>query len=104
MTKCKITVWSRSKNPTSNPVGKSCGLKNGELFNEDLGTNVSHVQVVGIESFDDLEYEIDVNMHGGNAFMTSGVPQVIVVLLQLLKTPVGSTSQVTVLQSIGYVI
>ena len=75
MKKFKFSLWSRSKNDSSKPLGKSYRLKNGELITEDVSTNANFVQVVEIESLDDLEFEIDFNMHDGNGFITSGVPK-----------------------------
>jgi len=75
MTKCKISVWSRSKRPTSNPLGKSYGLKNEELVREDLGTNAKYVKVEIIESLDDLEFVIGFDLDEGYGFITSGVPK-----------------------------
>ena len=75
MNKCKISVWSRSRHSTSKPLGKSYRLRNRELITEDVSANASHVQVVDIESLNDLAFEIEFNMHDGHAFMTSGVPE-----------------------------
>ena len=75
MKKFKFSLWSRSKNDSSKRLGKSYGLKNGELVKEDLGTNAKLVQVVDIETLDGLEFEIDFNMHDGNGFMTSSLPK-----------------------------
>jgi len=75
MKKFKFSLWSRSKNDSSKRLGKSYGLKNEELVKEDLGTSAKIVQVVDFETLDDLEFEIDFNMHDGHAFMTSGLPK-----------------------------
>ncbi len=75
MSTFKISVWSRSKHPTSKPLGKSYGIKNGKLFKEDLGTNAKYVKVENIDSLDDLEFVIDFDLHKGDAFITSGVPK-----------------------------
>ena len=75
MKKFKFSLWPRSKNRSSKPLGKSYRLKDGELITEDVSANADYVQVVEIESLDDLEFEIDFNMHDGNGFMTSGVPK-----------------------------
>ena len=75
MKEFSLSVWSRSPNQRSNPLGKSYGLKDGELVKEDLGTNAKLFRVETIESLDDLELLIDLAMHDGNAFMTSGVPK-----------------------------
>ena len=75
MKKFKYFLWSRLKNESSIPLGKSYRLKNRELITEDVSANADYVQVVEIESLDDLEFEIDFNMHDGNSFMTSGVPK-----------------------------
>ncbi len=75
MNKFKICTWSNSKDESSTPLGKSYRLKNDELVKEDLGTNAKLVQVVDIETLDDIEFEMDFNMHDGHAFMTSGLPK-----------------------------
>ena len=75
MKKFKFSLWSRSKNESSKPLGKTYRLKNRELITEDVSANADYVQVVDIESLDDLEFEIDFNMHDGNGFMTSGLPK-----------------------------
>ena len=75
MKKFKFSLWSRSKNDSSKPLGKSYGLKNRELITEDVSTNANFVQVVEIGSLNDLEFEMDFNMHDGHAFMTSGLPK-----------------------------
>ena len=75
MKKFKISVWLRSKHPTLKPLGKSYRQKNGKLIREELGTNAKHVKVENLESLDDLEFVIDIDLHKGNGFMTSGVPR-----------------------------
>ncbi|MCH6585365.1 MAG: hypothetical protein IH810_05995, partial [Proteobacteria bacterium] len=75
MKKFKFSLWSRSKNDSSKRLGKSYRLKNRDLITEDVSANADYVQVVEIESLDDLEFEIDFNMHDGNGFMTSGLPK-----------------------------
>lgn len=75
MNKFKICTWTNSKDESSITLGKSYRLKNGELVKEDLCTNAKLVQVVDIETLDDIEFEMDFNMHDGHAFMTSGLPK-----------------------------
>ena len=75
MNKFKISIWSRSNDLPSKALGKSYGLKNGKLIREDLGTNAKYVKVETIESLDDLELVIDLDLHKGNGFITSGVPR-----------------------------
>ncbi len=75
MSKFKISVWSRSNSPSSKPLGKTYRVKNGKLIREDLGTNAKFVRVETIESLDDLEFSIDFDLHGGDGFITSGVPK-----------------------------
>ena len=75
MKKFKYSLWSRLKNESSIPLGKSYRLKNRELITEDVSANADYVQVVEIESLDDLEFEINFNMHDGHGFMTSGLPK-----------------------------
>jgi len=75
MNKFKFSLWPRLKNESSIPLGKSCRLKNRELITEDVSANADCVQVVEIESLDDIKFEMDFNMHDGHAFMTSGLPK-----------------------------
>ena len=75
MNKCKISIWSKSDHPTSKPLGKSYRLENGKLIKDDLGTNAKYVQVIDIESLDDLEFLIDFDLHQGEGFITSGLPK-----------------------------
>ncbi len=75
MSKCKISIWSKSKDESSEPLGKSYRLKNGKLIHENVGTNAKYVKVENIESLDDLEFVIDFDLHKGDGFITSGVPR-----------------------------
>jgi hypothetical protein len=71
----KLSVWSRSPNQRSKPLGKSYGLKNGKLVKKDLGMNATRFRVETIESLDDLEFLIDFDLHQGDGFITSGLPK-----------------------------
>jgi len=75
MSAFKVSVWSKSKDQRSKPLGKSYQLKNGKLIHESVGTNAGHIQVVEVESLDDLIWIMEFDLHDGNGFITSGVPK-----------------------------
>ena len=75
MSKCKISIWSKSKDQSSGPLGKSYRLNNGKLIHKNVGTNATHVQVADIESLDDLIWIMEFDLHNGAGFITSGVPK-----------------------------